>query len=57
MNYLTKEQKAVVEYRLSIGYDYQVLPNGNYKMWKKRHIMIINCLGYDCYVPLYLGLP
>lgn len=51
MTYLTKEQQAVVEYRLSIGYDYQLKQNGNYLLWKGRHIMEINCLGYDCYVP------
>jgi hypothetical protein len=51
MIFLTPEQQAVVEYRLSIGYDYQLLPNGDYKLWKGRHIMIVNCLGYDCYVP------
>lgn len=51
MIFLTPEQEAVVKYRLSIGYDYQLLPNGNYKLRKGRHIMIVNCLGYDCYVP------
>lgn len=50
MQYLTKEQQAVVEYRLSIGYESQLLSNGDWLLWKGKHTMQINCLGYDCYV-------
>jgi hypothetical protein len=49
--YLTTEQKAVVEYRIAQGYQYEQKSNGNYLVWKGRHTMEINCLGYDCYVP------
>lgn len=57
MEYLTKEQKIVVEARIGDGYEIiGEKPNGNIMVVKGRHTMEINCLGYDCYVPLYKGL-
>jgi hypothetical protein len=50
MKFLTIEQQAVVEYRIKNGYEFILKQNGNYILSKKRHIMEINCLGYDCYV-------
>jgi hypothetical protein len=49
--YKTKEQQIVVESRIKSGYESQELPNGDWMIWKGRHKMIINCLGYDIYVP------
>lgn len=54
MKFLTNEQKAVVESRIASGYEWLLLGNGNYKIWKGKHTMVINCLGYDCYVPTYM---
>lgn len=51
MTYKTKEQQVVVESRIAKGYESQKLPNGDWLVWKGRHKMQINCLGYDCYVP------
>jgi hypothetical protein len=52
MNFLTKEQEVVVTTRINNGYDYVVLNNGWIKVWKGKHTMIINHLGYDVYVPV-----
>lgn len=49
MNFISDEQKVVVSNRINQGYDYQLLSNGFYKLWKGKHIMIINGLGYDTY--------
>jgi hypothetical protein len=51
VTYKTKEQQVVVESRIAKGYESQKLPNGDWLVWKGRHTMQINCLGYDCYVP------
>jgi hypothetical protein len=48
--YLTPEQQAVVESRIARGYQYDKKKNGNYVVWKGKHIMEINCLGYDCHI-------
>lgn len=48
--FLTGTQQIVVESRVTAGYDWQILPNGNYRIWKGRHTMEINCLGYDVYI-------
>lgn len=53
MTYLTEEQKAVVENRLSQGYDLfgktKSLLNSldAYVVNKGKHLMVINSLGYD----------
>jgi hypothetical protein len=53
MQYITDEQKSVVEYRLSQGYELfgktKSLLNGldAYVVNKGRHLMVINSLGYD----------
>jgi len=53
MQYVTHEQKAVVEYRLSQGYELfgktKSLLNGldAYVVNKGKHLMVINSLGYD----------
>lgn len=48
----TKEQQVVVEARINMGYEAEELPNGDWVVWKGKHKMIIECLGYDCYVPV-----
>lgn len=50
--FLTEIQKIVVLARIKDGYSWQLVSNGNYKLWKGRHIMEINCLGYDCFIKL-----
>lgn len=52
MIYISKEQQAVVEYRISIGYAAERLSNDYWLVYKGRHKMIINGLGYDTYVKL-----
>lgn len=53
MSYLTKEQEAVVEYRLNQGYELfgktSSTLNGldAYVINKGKHLMVINSLGYD----------
>lgn len=48
--YLTGTQQVVVEARLAMGYTIErILWNGDIKMYKDSHTMIINCLGYDVY--------
>lgn len=53
MTYLTEEQKAVVENRLSQGYELfgktKSITNGldSYVVNKGKHLMVINSLGYD----------
>ncbi len=53
MNFLTNEQKVVVEYRISKGYELlgktKSTLNGldAFVVNKGRHLMVINSLGYD----------
>ena len=49
-NFLTGTQEIVVNARIADGYDSIRLSNGNWKVWKGKHTLLINCLGYDCYV-------
>lgn len=49
MNYLSEEQRIVVEYRIKIGYYCEMLKNGYWLCYKNKHKMIINGLGYDTY--------
>lgn len=49
MKFISIEQEAVVLYRIQQGYEVELLESGFYKMWKGRHIMIINGLGFDTY--------
>lgn len=49
MTYLTREQQVVVEARIKMGYESFSLPNGFITVYKGRHKMIINGLGYDTY--------
>lgn len=49
MKFISVEQEAVVLYRIKQGYQVEFLSNGFYKLWKNRHTMIINGLGYDTY--------
>jgi hypothetical protein len=48
-DFISNEQKAVVEYRQSIGYSIERMQNGFWLCYKGRHKMIINGLGYDTY--------
>ncbi len=50
MNFKTKEQEIVVKARIEMGYEAHELSNGDWLVYKGRHTMQINCLGYDCYV-------
>lgn len=50
MEFLTETQKIVVLARITGGYTADIMPNGNYRIYKNRHIMEINCLGYDVYL-------
>ncbi len=47
--FISNEQKVVVEYRQSIGYSTEKLPNGFWLCYKGRHKMIINGCGWDTY--------
>lgn len=49
-NYISEEQKIVVEYRIKSGYNAEQLSNGFIHLWKGKHQLIINGLGYDTYV-------
>lgn len=50
--FLTGTQQIVVEARLCDGYEIlSTLTNGNIDMCKGKHRIIINCLGYDVYIP------
>jgi hypothetical protein len=51
MKYLTNEQQVVVEARIKMGYSSNEQSNGNILLYKGKHTMIINCLGYDVYLP------
>ena len=55
MNFIANEQKAVVESRIKDGYSYITLSNGFYELIKGKHKMIINGMGYDTFVPLYMS--
>jgi hypothetical protein len=50
MEFLTETQKIVVQAKMQDGYAADIMPNGNYLVYKHRHAMIINCLGYDIYL-------
>ena len=47
--YRSKEQQAVVEARLKMGYTCVKMKNGYWLCYKGNHKMIINGLGYDTY--------
>ena len=51
MQYLTTEQEVVVKSRVANGYTPELLNNGNILLYKGKHTMIINCLGYCVYTP------
>lgn len=47
--FMSDEQKAVVQYRESIGYICEPLKNGYWLCYKGKHKMIINGCGWDTY--------
>lgn len=47
--FISKEQKLVVEARASMGYVTERLNNGFWLCFKGRHKMIINGCGWDTY--------
>ena len=51
MDFISNEQKAVVEFRIRDGYKFKLLSNGFIHLWKGSHQIIINGLGYDTYIP------
>lgn len=48
--FLSAEQKAVVEYRISSGYECSIQSNGYWFCHKGKHRMLINACGHDCFV-------
>lgn len=48
--FLTNEQKVVVQARIKMSYKSELLSNGNWLVYKGKHTMIINSLGYDVYI-------
>lgn len=48
--FLTNEQKVVVQARVKMGCESELLSNGNWLIYKGKHTMIINNLGYDVYI-------
>lgn len=51
-DFLSKEQKTVVLYRLKCGYEAVKRRNGYYLLFKGKHRMLIDACGYDQYVPV-----
>lgn len=49
MKFISIEQEVVVLCRIKQGYESELLENGFYKLWRGRHTMIINGLGFDTY--------
>jgi hypothetical protein len=49
-DFMSNEQKVVVEYRKSTGYKVEKLPNGYWLCYKEKHKMIINGCGWDTYI-------
>lgn len=49
-DFLSKEQEAVVQYRIKIGYTCELKPNGYWFCYKGKHRMLINACGHDCFV-------
>jgi hypothetical protein len=47
--YISPEQKVVVEARIKMGYEVEKLSNGYWLCYKGRHKMIINGCGWDTY--------
>ncbi len=48
--FISKEQQIVVENRKAQGYECSLTKSGFWLCTKGRHTMLINGLGYDCYV-------
>lgn len=59
---MTKEQRVVVEHRIKDGYELlgtkPSLLNGldSYCLVKGKHVILVNSLGYDEYVPHHTNL-
>lgn len=49
-NFLSEEQRIVVEYRRSVGYECVLQKNGYWCCCKGRHKMVIDGCGYDRHV-------
>ena len=47
--YISKEQQAVVNARLNMGYTVERMDNGYWLCYKGKHKMIINGCGWDTY--------